>query len=31
MCKMLCEKYDIPVEDHILKKYEAGKCKKSQD
>ena len=31
MCKMLCEKYDIPVEDHILRKYEAGKYKKSQD
>ena len=31
MCKMLCEKYDIPVEDHILRKYEAGKYKKTQD
>ncbi len=31
MCKMLCEKYDIPVEDYILRKYEAGKYKKSQD
>ena len=31
MCKMLCEKYDIPVEDHILRKYGAGKYKKSQD
>ena len=31
MCKMLCEKYDIPVEDHILRKYKAGKYKKSQD
>ena len=30
MCKMLCEKYDIPVEDHILRKYEVGKLKNSR-
>ena len=29
--KCFVKKYDIPVEDHILRKYEAGKYKKTHD